>query len=176
MLCIPSFIHLQTANPFPTRWVTDDQRITLELTFGLGCMYLDPVPTKYTPDRRTMPDPTVRAAKLKEIFERLCWLEETIKLPYMAGERMTHADITWWPTCTFMEVLLPYVFGWSAIFYETIQFPRLSQWFETCLENEHFASVRKDVYDVLMDQKLDGRFDKVRDVAMSNPGLKWVYM
>ena len=122
-----------------------------------------------------MPDATIRAAKLKEIFERLCWMEETIKLPYMAGDRITHADITWWPTCTFMEVLLPYVFGWSAIFYETKQFPRLSQW-TTCIKNEHFVSVRKDVYDVLITQKLDGRFDNVRDVVRNNPDLKWVYM
>mmetsp|Transcript_29120 Transcript_29120/g.47796 ORF Transcript_29120/g.47796 Transcript_29120/m.47796 type:complete len:238 (+) Transcript_29120:1-714(+) len=141
-----------------------------------GCMYLDPTPTKYTPARRTMPDPNVRAAKLKEIYERLCWLEETIKLPYMAGERITHADITWYPTCIFMEVLLPYVFGWAPIFYETKHFPRLTQWFATCSRNEHFASVRRDIYDVLVQQKHDGRFDGVRDVVKNNPELKWVYI
>lgn len=93
-------------------------------------MYANDVIDLWLNERRTMPDATIRAAKLKEIFERLCWMEETIKLPYMAGDRITHADITWWPTCTFMEVLLPYVFGWSAIFYETKQFPRLSQWLQ----------------------------------------------
>lgn len=142
-----------------------------------GCMYLDPTPTKYTPARRTMPDPNVRAAKLKEIYERLCWLEESIKLtPFMAGERITHADITWYPTCIFMEVLLPYVFGWGSIFYETQHFPSLSKWFATCSENEHFAGIRNDIYDVLIKQKIDGRFDGVRDVARKHPDLKWVYI
>ena len=46
----------------------------------------------------------------------------------------------------------------------------------TCIKNEHFVSVRKDVYDVLITQKLDGRFDNVRDVVRNNPDLKWVYM
>mmetsp|Transcript_23257 Transcript_23257/g.49748 ORF Transcript_23257/g.49748 Transcript_23257/m.49748 type:complete len:291 (-) Transcript_23257:54-926(-) len=140
-----------------------------------GCMYLDPTPTKYTPERRTMPDPKVRAAKLKEIHERLGWLEESIKLPYMAGERITHADITWFPTCIFMEVLLPYVFGWAPIFHEAKYFPRLGRWFENCCRNEHFCSVRKDIYDVLVQQKQDGRFDGVCEVVENNSDLKWVY-
>ena len=48
--------------------------------------------------------------------------------------------------------------------------------YTTCIKNEHFVSVRKDVYDVLITQKLDGRFDNVRDVVRNNPDLKWVYM
>ena len=142
-----------------------------------GCMYLDAVPTKYTPARRTMPDPTVRAAKLKEIYERLCWLEKNIRgTPYMAGDRITHADITWYPTCIFMEVLLPYVFDWAPIFYEMEHFPQLTKWFEHCSRNEHFASVRKDIYEVLMEQKLDGRFDGVREVVRNHPSMKWKYI
>lgn len=141
-----------------------------------GCMYLDPVPTKYTPARRTMPDPQVRASKVKEIYERLSWLESTIQLPYMAGERMSHADITWFPTCVFMELLLPYVFNWSPVFRESEQFPRLTLWYATCCSNEHFASVREDISSVLIQQKEDGRFDGVREVAKSNSELRWRYM
>ena len=141
-----------------------------------GCMYLDPVPTKYTPARRTMPDPRVRASKVKEIYERLAWLESTIQLPYMAGERMSHADITWFPTCVFMELLLPYVFNWSPVFHESEQFPRLTLWHGNCCSNEHFASVRDDISCVLIQQKEDGRFDGVREVATNNPQLKWRYM
>jgi glutathione S-transferase len=141
-----------------------------------GCMYLDPVPTKYTPARRTMPDPNVRCLKLREIYERLTWLESTIRLPFMASDRITHADITWFPTCVFMEVLLPYVFDWSQIFHEHEKFPRLTQWYGTCCANEHFASVRDDIYGVLMKQKEDGRFDNVREVARSHPNLQWKFM
>lgn len=142
-----------------------------------GCMYLDPIPTKYTPARRTMPDPNVRASKVKEIYERLSWLESIIRLPFMAGERISHADITWFPTCVFMEVLLPYVFGWSPIFHVSGTFPRLASWYSRCrTKNEHFNSVRDDIYSVLMQQTKDGRFDGVREVARNNPGLKWKYV
>ncbi|KAL3791793.1 hypothetical protein HJC23_002424 [Cyclotella cryptica] len=141
-----------------------------------GCMYLDPIPTQYTPERRTMPDPVIRASKLKEIYERLNWLEITIRSPFMAGERISHADITWFPTCVFMEVLLPYVFDWSPVFHEYEKFPRLSRWFEMCTKNEHFASVRDDIYNVLIQQKKDGRFDGVRGVVSCNPDFQWKYM
>jgi len=141
-----------------------------------GCMYLDPYPTKYTPERRTMPNPIVRASKLKEIYERLCWLEENIQSDYMVGDRITHADITWYPTCIFMEILLPYVFGWGQIFHEKDHFPRLTRWFETCTSNEHFASVRDDISGVLKSQQRDGRFDTVRKVALDNPDIKWKYI
>lgn len=141
-----------------------------------GCMYLDPYPTPYTPERRTMPDPAVRASKLKEIYERLCWMEENIRSEYMVGDRITHADITWYPTCIFMEILLPYVFDWATIFHEKEHFPRLTRWFETCTNNEHFASIRDDISGVLKKQQRDGRFDNVRKVARDNPDLKWKYM
>eukprot|EP00804_Cyclotella_cryptica_P023739 CCRYP_011146-RA/>CCRYP_011146-RA protein AED:0.00 eAED:0.00 QI:137/1/1/1/0/0/2/157/250 len=130
----------------------------------------------YTPERRTMPDPVIRASKLKEIYERLNWLEITIRSPFMAGERISHADITWFPTCVFMEVLLPYVFDWSPVFHEYEKFPRLSRWFEMCTKNEHFASVRDDIYNVLIQQKKDGRFDGVRGVVSCNPDFQWKYM
>ena len=141
-----------------------------------GCMYLDPHPTSYTPERRTIPDPVVRASKLKEIYERLCWLEENIRSDYMVGNRITHADITWYPTCIFMEILLPYVFGWSPIFHENDHFPRLTRWFQKCTSNEHFASVRNDIYGVLKMQQQNGRFDSVRKVAHEHPDMKWKYM
>eukprot|EP00970_Alexandrium_tamarense_P008671 scaffold1657_cov182-Alexandrium_tamarense.AAC.14 len=141
-----------------------------------GCMYLDAVPTNNTPERRTMPDVNVRAAKVAEIYDRLCWLESTIKLPYMAGESLSHADLTWYPTCIFMETLLPYVFNWAQIFHETNSFPRLTQWFENCSRNEHFVSIRDDIAGTLNKQKGDGRFDGVREVARSNPQLKWKYI
>ena len=141
-----------------------------------GCMYLDPFPTKYTPERRTMPDPVVRASKVKEIFDRLSWLEENIRGDYMVGDRITNADITWYPTCIFMELLLPYVFDWAPIFHETNHFPRLKKWFETCSQNEHFASIKEDISGALRMQQRDGRFDCVRQVAIDNPNLKWKYI
>ena len=123
-----------------------------------------------------MPDPVVRASKVKEIFDRLSWLEENIRGDYMVGDRITNADVTWYPTCIFMELLLPYVFDWAPIFHETNHFPRLKTWFETCSQNEHFASIKEDISGVLRMQQRDGRFDCVRQVAIDNPNLKWKYI
>ncbi|CAB9526703.1 unknown protein (Partial), partial [Seminavis robusta] len=84
-----------------------------------GCMYLDPTPTPFTPARRTM-DAATRAAKLAELYKQLCWLEEQAKLPFLAGHKCTHADITWFGTFCFMEFMLPISFGWSDnLFHET---------------------------------------------------------
>jgi glutathione S-transferase len=69
-----------------------------------GCMYLDPTPTAFTPARRTM-DAKTRAAKLAELHQQLTWLEGQAKLPYLAGDRMSHADLTWWPTIVFCVII-----------------------------------------------------------------------
>jgi glutathione S-transferase len=140
-----------------------------------GCMYLDPVPTEFTPASRTM-DVGTRAAKLAEIHKQLTWLESQIRLPFLAGERITHADCTWFPSCIFMELLLPLVFDWSPVFYETVHFPKLTIWFAKCLENDHFALTRKEIYGALEQHRQKGRFVKVREVAQNNPDYKWTYI
>lgn len=140
-----------------------------------GCMYLDPRPTKFTPAKRTM-EVGIRAAKLCEIYQQLIWLETTIKLPYMVGSTITHADITWFPTATFMELLLPLVFDWSEIFHESKVFPKLTAWFKKCSENQHFQSTRKEIRDTLLEQSSRGRFVLVREEAQQHPEYKWKYM
>jgi hypothetical protein len=46
----------------------------------------------------------------------------------MAGDRITHADLTWFPTTIFMEFMLPRVFGWDNLFNETETFPKITAW------------------------------------------------
>lgn len=140
-----------------------------------GCMYLDAVPTKYTPASRTM-DVATRAAKLKEIHKQLTWLEGQLRLPYMAGDRITHADCTWFPTCVFMELLLPYTFGWSPIFHEEQHFPKLTTWFHKCMKNEHFSKTYGEVHGTLKGHQEDGRFELVRKIPVDNPDYKWKYI
>lgn len=44
-------------------------------------------------------DRATRAAKIAEIWRQLCWLEGELGRnggPFLAGERVTHADMTWW--------------------------------------------------------------------------------
>ena len=140
-----------------------------------GCMYLDPYPTPFTPEKRTM-NVNTRAAKLAEMFQQLSWLEDTIQLPYMAGTKMTHADLTWFPTATFMELLLPLVFGWSKVFHEEETFPKLTKWFHTCSDNAHFSVTKQEIRETLLEQSSRGRFAPVRTEAQEHPEYKWKYM
>jgi len=140
-----------------------------------GCLYLDPYPTPFTPAVRTMAV-KVRAARLAELYKQLAWLEEQIRLPYMAGKTITHADLTWLPTATFMELLLPKVFGWSEIFHEQETFPKLTAWFTTCLENKHFVQTRQEIRETLLEHESRGRFAPVRQEAEKHPEYKWKYM
>ena len=80
-----------------------------------GAMYLAPYETPFTSKSRAMPVTATRAAKIAEIWRQLSWLEAHLERrggPYLAGATVTHADMTWHPTCVFMEYMLPLVFGW----------------------------------------------------------------
>ena len=70
-----------------------------------------------------------RAAKLAEIWKQLTWLEEQCRGKYLAGDHLSHADLTWFPTAVFMEFMLPRVFDWPTIFHERKHFPKLTAWF-----------------------------------------------
>lgn len=93
----------------------------------------------------------------------------------MAGDRITHADCTWFPTCVFMELLLPYTFGWSPIFHEEKHFPKLTMWFHKCMKNEHFYKTYGEVHGTLKGHQEDGRFELVRKIPAENPDYQWKY-
>jgi glutathione S-transferase len=142
-----------------------------------GCMYLGHKPTKFTPARRTM-QADIRAAKLAELHQQLVWLEAETKLPYLAGEQLTHADLTWFPTAVFMELLLPLVFEWTPVFHESAvskSFPKLSKWFLGCLKNEHFVKTRNEIRGTLMKQAESGRFIDAKEDVASHPQYRWKY-
>ena len=68
---------------------------------------------------RGMDLPT-RAAKMAEIWKQLNWLEakkqSSSPSPFLVSDQLTLADMTWFPTCVFMEFLLPRFFGWPHLF------------------------------------------------------------
>ena len=80
-----------------------------------GAMYLAPYETKFCSAARTIDRPS-RAAKIQELYKQLIWLEENMSSegPYLAGEDLSLADFTWYPTTIFMEFMLPRVFGWPG--------------------------------------------------------------
>lgn len=141
-----------------------------------GCMYLDPTPTAFTPARRTM-DAKTRAAKLQELHNQLCWLEGQARLPYLAGDQLTHADLTWFPTIVFMEFMLPRSFDWSEnMFHETEHFPKLSTWFQHCLKDHQFQLVREEILEDHRDAYQRGRLSGVSEDVKAHPEYKWKYM
>lgn len=133
-----------------------------------GCMYLAPHVTPHCSAERVM-DAATRAAKLAEIWKQLNWLEDKIVGPFMAGERITHADLTWFPTSIFMEFMLPRVFDWSPIFYETETFPKLTAWFQHCMKNEVFAQTRQEIFEFWELKEKEGQFAPVAEDTKQNP-------
>ena len=59
-------------------------------------------------------DAQSRSSKLAELNKQLDVLEALIVEPFAAGEALTEADFTLWPTLgVFFPVMLPLVFGWK---------------------------------------------------------------
>ena len=80
-------------------------------------------------------DIATREAKIAEIFKQLTWLEANkVDGSCLCGEDLTLADLTWMPTCVFMEFLLPRVFGWADPFGDASPFPRLAAWYRALKE------------------------------------------
>ena len=132
-----------------------------------------------------------RAAKVAEIYNQLCWLEENGKFaPYLGSNRLTHADLTWFPTAVFMELLLPLVFDWTPVFVAgnedkatpaTIgqqEFLRLGGWFRRCLAADPcFVKTRQEIRGTLLNQKERGRFAAVKEtVEAHSEEFKWKYV
>ena len=85
-------------------------------------------------------DIATREAKIAEIFKQLTWLEANkVDGSCLCGDELTLADLTWMPTCVFMEFLLPRVFGWADPFGDASPFPRLAAWYRGLLERPAFA-------------------------------------
>mmetsp|Transcript_59032 Transcript_59032/g.140988 ORF Transcript_59032/g.140988 Transcript_59032/m.140988 type:complete len:271 (-) Transcript_59032:353-1165(-) len=139
-----------------------------------GAMYLPPYQTKHAGAERAM-DRATRAAKLAEMWKQLSWLEEEMTAsPYMAGDRLTHADLTWYPTCVFMEYMLPRVFSWPKMFHEQQHFPKLTKWFEGLSDDPIFAAVHDDVWNFWVAKDADGQFEPIKD-EVKDPTFKWQY-
>lgn len=88
-------------------------------THSQGGLYLPP-PGKFdrTGGRRAV-DAKTRAGKFAELWTRWTWLEGVTKGPYLAGNFLSMADFSWFPTAVFMEFLLVHVAEWPALFADT---------------------------------------------------------
>ena len=138
-----------------------------------GAMYLAPYETEHCSAERAMDRPT-RASKLAEIWKQLSWLEANMKGPCLGGDYVTHADLTWFPTCVFMEYMLPRVFGWPEVFRESQHFPRLAAWYSKLDAREPFREVRQDIWDFWVKKDAAGQFDPIRDET-KDTSFQWKY-
>ena len=127
-----------------------------------------------TPARARRSFRATRAAKLREIWKQLQWLEEQVRGPYLAGAALTLADFTWYPTAVFMYFMLPRVFDWPRVFEEREHFPKLAEWFGRLSQDEAFARVRDDIVEHFEAAERAGQFDSIKDET-KDPGYKWRY-
>lgn len=136
-------------------------------------MYLAPYETEHCSAIRTMDRPT-RAAKIAELWKQLHWLEKHIKGPYLAGISLSHADMTWFPTCVFMEFMLPRVFGWRNVVEDREHFPRLCEWYSLLTSEEVFRQTRQEIWDFWVQKEREGQFEPIKD-EVKDPSYKWKY-
>ncbi|KAJ8601414.1 hypothetical protein CTAYLR_005926 [Chrysophaeum taylorii] len=141
-----------------------------------GSMYLS---AEWHGERRGM-TPASRAAKLEELWKQVTFLDRyLVGDPFLAGKHVSLADLTWYPTCCFMEYMLPRVFGWPQLFdheSEHTPTPRLAQWFNFATNADPaFAAVRTTILDYWRDMDEKGQFDPIVNEIKNAPNFKWLY-
>lgn len=142
-----------------------------------GCMYIPPKPSALFGEHRYL-DAQSRAAKVAEIWAQLQWLQNKAEEsggPFLVGNSMSHADLTWFPTACYMEYLLPRVFDWPEVFHEDENFPFLSQWFQHLDGVQAFHEVRDTIRAHWIRFEAAGHLDAIRDDVKAHPNLKWTY-
>jgi len=132
-------------------------------------------------------DLRTRAAKLGEMWRQLNWLEAEVSRfssggPHLLGAQLTLADFTWFPTCVFMEFMLPRVFGWPHLFEQDAHpaptpFPKLAAWYTAMRQVPAFASVRAEILGYWEMMEAAGQFAPIiEEVAgCTDPTLKFTY-
>lgn len=98
----------------------------------------------------------------------------TYDVEITTGNRLTHADLTWFPTCVYMEYLMPKVFQWTNIFQETIHFPKLTKWYQNLTKNPIFSKVHQDLYNHWAMRDTQGLLDIIREETKDTT-YKWKY-
>jgi len=95
--------------------------------------------------------------------------------PFLAGQDVTLADVTWYPTCLLLEYFLPTVFGWLEIFHEQDYFPKLTLWFERLTKyGPEFGNLRKDIWNFWESMDAIGQYDLIKEET-KDKNFKWIF-
>jgi len=117
-----------------------------------------------------------RTEKLAEVWKQLSWLERQVRGPFMAGDSITHADMTWFPTAVLMDFILPRVFGWPEAFQEKTcnkaRFPNLAAWYAKLVDHDSFKSIHTEIKEHWLHNESEGYFDKIKE-EFANDHLIW---
>ena len=91
--------------------------------------------------------------------------------------QLTLADLTWFPTCVFMEFMLPRVFAWADPFDGAgpTPFPKLAAWYAQCRAVGAFEETRAEIWDYWVDMEHKGQFEPIKAELDANPDRKWTY-
>ena len=123
-------------------------------------------------------DLKTRAAKVAEIWKQLNWLEGYAEPgdSYLCGAELTLADFTWFPTCVFMEYMLPKVFSWPDPFDPAVsEFPKVAAWYRHCQADAAFEETRAEIWEYWVDMDAKGQFEPIKAELAANPDRKWTY-
>jgi len=126
-------------------------------------------------------DLPARSAKLSELWQQMCWLEAHLAKgggPHLCGEALTLADLTWFPTCVFMEYMLPRNFGWPHLFNASTTVPAqtptpaLARWYTALrTQNAAFGQVHSDIWDYWVEMEDKGQFGPIREEVAAHLGV-----
>jgi hypothetical protein len=116
--------------------------------------------------------------------------------PFLLGSTLSLADCTWFPTCVFMDYMLPRVFGWPDVFNPEAgsgpgghpappgaaagptPFPTLARWYSAlAADRAAFRATRADIWAYWERLEREGQFEPIRAELAANrdPALKFAY-
>ena len=124
-------------------------------------------------------DIETRAAKFAEMWKQLLWMEDSIGGKFLVGDEVTLSDFTWFPTCVFMEFMLP-LYGWNVFSGDgPSSFPRLARWYSRCREIGCFAQTRGEILEYWDEMEGQGQFEpileEIKRSEEEGKGLKFKY-
>lgn len=88
----------------------------------------------------------LRSEQIQELARQLDVLESSITGPFVLGQQISHADGALFPTLTWMNNILPRIFGWKSVFTGR---PKLQQLFEAMRADPHAKRVMQELEEAL---------------------------
>ena len=120
-------------------------------------------------------DAESRVGKLAELNKQLDVLESLIVGPFAAGNALSEADMTLWPTLgVFFTFMLPRVFGWAHPLQHEAR-PKLKAWFAAVGALPAAKKVQDEILASLRGWEDSGKFVPIQQQMEANPSLKWKY-